>query len=64
MTFTELWKSRFRLKHLMVEEDGQDLVEYGLAILLVSTALVTAMSSLAGDIAAMYTNIANAFPSS
>jgi pilus assembly protein Flp/PilA len=43
------------LMRLWKEEEGQDLVEYALLITLVSLALVTAMGTLAGDIAGVFT---------
>lgn len=62
MVFSGLRKIRFKLQCLMMQDDGQDLVEYGLVLLLASTAVVAVLGRLAGDIALMYTNIASAFP--
>ncbi|HEV2420438.1 MAG TPA: Flp family type IVb pilin [Candidatus Acidoferrales bacterium] len=42
------------LKRLWQEEEGQDLVEYGLLVVLVALAATAGMSTLATDINAMF----------
>ncbi len=44
------------LKRLWQEEEGQDLVEYGLLVVLVALAAMAGMNTLAGDINAMFTS--------
>jgi len=43
-------------RRLWQEEDGQDLVEYALLVVLVALAAVTAMSSLASNISSAFAN--------
>jgi pilus assembly protein Flp/PilA len=47
------------LKKLWKEEEGQDLVEYGLLIVLVGLFCVTAMKGLANAISDAFSNAAN-----
>jgi len=47
------------LKRLWKEERGQDLVEYGLLLVLVALACVGAMSGLAGAIANTFNSAAS-----
>ncbi len=42
---------------LMLREEGQDLVEYALIIALISLGAISAMSTLATDIATLFTNV-------
>jgi len=42
------------LKRLWQEEEGQDLVEYGLLVVLVALAATAGMSTLATDINSMF----------
>jgi pilus assembly protein Flp/PilA len=44
------------MERLWKEEEGQDLVEYGLLIVLISLFAVTAMSSLASGISDAFSN--------
>jgi pilus assembly protein Flp/PilA len=44
------------LKRLWREEEGQDLVEYGLLLVLVALAATAGMTSLAGAINTTFTN--------
>lgn len=44
------------MKRLWKEEEGQDLVEYGLLIVLISLFAVAAMSSLASGISDAFSN--------
>ena len=43
-------------KRLWNEQEGQDLVEYALLVVLVALAAVTAMSSLASNISSAFAN--------
>jgi pilus assembly protein Flp/PilA len=47
--FTRLWK----------EEEGQDLVEYGLLIVLVALAAIAAMKGLAGAVSSVFSAAAS-----
>lgn len=44
------------MKQLWKEEEGQDLVEYGLLVVLIALFAVTAMSSLANGISDAFSN--------
>lgn len=46
-----------RLKTLVADESGQDLIEYALIASLVATAAVAAFGTLATDISAAFTSI-------
>jgi pilus assembly protein Flp/PilA len=46
------------LKRLWKEEEGQDLVEYGLLVVLIALAAVAGMNTLATAINAMFGNAA------
>lgn len=46
------------LKRLWKEEEGQDLVEYGLLLVLIALGAVAGMGSLANAINAMFNNAA------
>ena len=48
------------LKRLWQEEEGQDLVEYGLLVVLVALAAMAGMNTLAGDVNAMFGKAGNA----
>jgi pilus assembly protein Flp/PilA len=52
------------LKRLWKEEEGQDLVEYGLLLVLISLAAVAAMGTLATAISTAFTNAATNLSSS
>lgn len=45
------------LKDALKQEDGQDLIEYGLLVALVAFAATAGMSALATDINTAFTNI-------
>jgi Flp pilus assembly pilin Flp len=55
------WKIFSGLHSLMLQEEGQDLVEYGLVALLIAVAAVATLSAFATAILAMYTTILGAF---
>jgi pilus assembly protein Flp/PilA len=46
------------MKRLWKEEEGQDLVEYALLVVLISLAAVTAMKTLANGISDAFSNAA------
>jgi pilus assembly protein Flp/PilA len=46
------------LKRLWKEEDGQDLTEYALLLVLIALAAITAMNTLANAIISVFTNAA------
>jgi pilus assembly protein Flp/PilA len=46
-----------KLQTLMLQEEGQDLIEYALVVALIAFAAVGAMKILATDINAIYTGI-------
>ena len=51
------WKIRSGLQSLILQEGGQDLVEYSLLLLLVAITMVVSMGSLATALVALYTSI-------
>ena len=46
------------LKRLWREQEGQDLTEYALLLVLIALAAITAMNTLAGAISNIFTNAA------
>ena len=56
-TFKEM-KMASILKRLWKEEEGQDLVEYGLLILLIALVAIASMSNLATSISTVFSNAA------
>ena len=46
-----------QLKRLIKEEEGQALTEYGLLVGLVALAVITVLTTLGSDIAALFTKI-------
>jgi pilus assembly protein Flp/PilA len=44
------WKLYSRLQTLILQEEGQDLIEYALVVALIAFAAVTSMQTLATDI--------------
>ena len=55
-----LLKLSVKMQTLLMQEEGQDLVEYALIVALIAFAAVTAMKTLANDINAVYTSIGTA----
>ena len=53
----KLLKLSVKMQNLMVNEEGQDLIEYALVVALIAFAAVTAMKALAVDINAIFTAI-------
>jgi pilus assembly protein Flp/PilA len=51
------------LKRLWQEEEGQDLVEYGLLIFLVALAAIASMKTLASGISAVFNSAATSLTS-
>lgn len=49
------------LLHVVAEEDGQDLVEYSLLLAFIALAAVAILSSISGNITALWTSLNNAF---
>lgn len=49
-------------RHLLEDESGQDLAEYGLILLLVSVGSVAAVGRVAGLLVSMYASICGSFP--
>ena len=49
-----LWEIRLRLQSLLHEEDGQDLVEYGMIILLCVLVSVVSVGNLANIVVGYY----------
>jgi pilus assembly protein Flp/PilA len=47
---TTLWNLYSRLQTLILQEEGQDLIEYALVVALIAFAAVTSMQTLAVDI--------------
>ena len=52
-----LLKLSAKLQTLMLQEEGQDLIEYGLLVALVAFAATVGMASLATSINTAFTNI-------
>jgi Flp pilus assembly pilin Flp len=52
-----LWKLYFGLRRLALQEEGQDLVEYALTILLVAIAAVASANGMAVKVLAIYSYI-------
>ena len=50
------------LQKLLLEEEGQDLVEYALTILLIAIGAVASVGNLAAQVLALYTTINTHFP--
>ena len=50
-------KLSVKLQTLMMNEEGQDLIEYALVVSLIAFAAVTAMGTLANDINTAFQNI-------
>jgi pilus assembly protein Flp/PilA len=52
-------RMRELLKRLWKEQEGQDLTEYALLLVLIALAAITAMGALAGAISNIFTNAAS-----
>ena len=53
---------RIKLTRLWKEEEGQDLVEYALLVVLVALGSIAAMNSLASAISNAFSNVEGALP--
>jgi pilus assembly protein Flp/PilA len=53
-----------KLRTLLSDEQGQDLIEYALVVALIAFGAVTAMGTLSSDINQAFTNIASKLTSS
>jgi pilus assembly protein Flp/PilA len=52
-----LLKLSVKIQTLLMQEEGQDLIEYALVVALIAFAAVGAMKTLAGDINTVYVGI-------
>jgi pilus assembly protein Flp/PilA len=52
-----LLKLSVKMQTLVMQEEGQDLIEYALVVALIAFAAVTAMKTVATDINAVFTAI-------
>ena len=55
-----LLKLSVKMQTLVMQEEGQDLIEYALVVALIAFAAVTAMKTVAVDINAVFTAIGSA----
>ena len=55
-----LLKLSVKMQNLLVNEEGQDLIEYALVVALIAFAAVTAMKALAVDINLIFAGIGTA----
>jgi pilus assembly protein Flp/PilA len=55
-----LLKLSVKMQTLVIQEEGQDLIEYALVVALIAFAAVTAMKTVATDINAVFTAIGTA----
>lgn len=53
----KLLKLSVKMQTLVMQEEGQDLIEYALVVALIAFAAVTAMKTVATDINAVFTAI-------
>jgi pilus assembly protein Flp/PilA len=60
MTFA-LWKIHAEIRNLIRREEGQDLVEYALAVALIALGATVGMQTLAAGINTAFGNLANTF---
>jgi Flp pilus assembly pilin Flp len=56
------WKIRSGLQSLTLREEGQDLVEYSLLLLMLAVALVATLGTLGKALAGYYSYIVAHFP--
>lgn len=47
------------VQNLLAQEQGQDLVEYGLLVSLIALAAITTLGQLASGITTMFSNVSN-----
>jgi Flp pilus assembly pilin Flp len=58
-----LWKIRSGLQSLIQQEEGQDLVEYALSLVLIAIAAVASVGNFAAALVNYYKYIVTNFPS-
>jgi pilus assembly protein Flp/PilA len=56
----KLLKLSVKMQTLLVQEEGQDLIEYALVVALIAFAAVTSMKTLANDINQIFLSIGTA----
>ena len=59
-----VWALYAKSKDLLIQDDGQDLIEYALVVALIAFAAVGGMSTLAGQINNAFAGIGNTLTSS
>ncbi len=59
--FIGFFQLSFTLRRLMRQEDGQDLIEYGLLAFLIACGAAASIGSVAAGISPAYSNIAQKF---
>jgi len=55
----QLWLLSVKIQNFLSREDGQDLVEYALAVALIALGATVGMKALAGGINTAFGNLAN-----
>jgi pilus assembly protein Flp/PilA len=60
----KVWALYTKSKKLLIQDDGQDLIEYALVVALIAFAAVGGMSTLAGQINNAFIGIGNTLTSS
>jgi pilus assembly protein Flp/PilA len=55
---TILWNSYIKMRNLVREDDGQDLIEYALVVALIAFAATAGMNSVASSINNAFSNLA------
>ena len=56
---TTLWNLYIKMRNLVLEDDGQDLIEYALVVALIAFAATAGMSSVASTINNAFSNVSN-----
>jgi pilus assembly protein Flp/PilA len=59
----KLLKLSVKMQTLLMQEEGQDLIEYALVVALIAFAAVTSMKTVANDINAIFVAIGTALTS-
>jgi pilus assembly protein Flp/PilA len=55
---TSLWNLYIKMRNLVREDDGQDLIEYALVVALIAFAATAGMNSVASSINNAFSNLA------
>ncbi len=55
---TTLWNLYIKMRNLVSQDDGQDLIEYALVVALIAFAATAGMNSVAASINNAFSNIA------